>query len=572
MQSLLLNGVWDLANGRTGDRYEANVPGFVQKDLMAQGVLPNEYDTLFEPKIEWVEYDEWTYSRTFALDASMLAREAIELVVSGVDTYAEISVNGVVVGHTENMFIGYRFDIKGAAKAQNVLVVRIASPTETMKKKEKAFGAQLNLWNGISPRLFGRKAQYGYGWDWGARVATVGIHKPIRVEAFDVCRCGRLGYSITHLSDRKAIVNAALSVENATGAAVAAALTYRLYDGDRVAAERSEQAALMPGEGKYEASLEIAEPKRWYPAGHGEQPLYRLEVTVDAAGAQPIAASCTVGLREIKIVMPYDEQGRKFIIEVNGVPVLCKGINWIPLKLFPNLDTAEAYDTEIESIVAANMNMIRVWGGGTYENHDFFEACDRLGVMVWQDFMFACGDYPDDDAFSALVRQEADYVIAEFGAHPSIVLWCGNNENQVFVERSRAHRKHGYGEKLYFEVLADACAVDTLRPYWPSSPYSLTFDHTKLEGNYGDLHSWYVWGQVHPYEEYREVNGRFLSEFGMQSYPSNYVLNQVDPDADLRDPKFDAMQKAPNGIQRLFYYTVGDYRLPAAKEDFVYAN
>ncbi|MEK0312822.1 beta-mannosidase [Cohnella sp. 56] len=573
MTRLLLNGSWELSNGRTGDRYTATVPGFVQKDLMQQGALPNEYDTLFEPKIEWVEYDEWTYTRSFALGEHELSRDALELVLEGVDTYAEVSLNGKVLGTTENMFVAYRFDIKGIAQADNELSVRIASPTNTLKEKEAAFGATLNLWNGIPARLFGRKAQYGYGWDWGARVVTVGIHKPVSVAAYDVVRADALGYAITHLSDAKAIVNAAFTVAAAGADPVEATVRYALYDGETIVAERTERAMLTPGAGKFEAALEIARPKRWYPLGHGEQALYRLEASVLDEGGEAVAAmSRAVGLREVRIDMPYDEQGRKFIIQVNGIPVLCKGVNWIPLKLFPNLDTKEEYEVEIERIAAANMNMIRVWGGGTYENHDFFDACDRLGVMVWQDFMFACGDYPDDDAFSALVRQEADYVISEFGSHPSIVLWCGNNENQVFVERSRVHRKHGYGEKLYFEVLHDACAADTLRPYWPSSPYSLTFDHTKLEGNYGDLHSWFVWGQTHPYEEYRDVNGRFLSEFGMQSYPSTYVLNRVDPAATLRDPKLDAMQKAPNGIQRLFYYTVGDYKLPAAKDEFVYVN
>jgi len=573
MTRLLLNGSWELSNGRTGDRYSATVPGFVQKDLMAQGVLANEYDTELEPKIEWVEFDEWTYKRNFTLGEEQLSRDALELVLEGVDTFAEVSLNGQVLGTTENMFMAYRFNIKGIAQADNELSVRIASPTKTLKEKEAAFGEPLNLWNGIPARLFGRKAQYGYGWDWGAKVVTVGIHKPVAVEAYDVVRTDALGYAITHLTDRKAIVNACFKLASAGAEAVEAALRYRLFDGEKIVAERTDRVEIEPGVAAYDAALEIAQPKRWYPLGHGEQALYRLEASVlDEAGEAVATMSRAVGLREIRLDMPYDEQGRKFIIQVNGVPVLCKGVNWIPLKLFPNLDTKEEYEIEIERIAAANMNMIRVWGGGTYENHDFFDACDRLGIMVWQDFMFACGDYPDDDAFSALVRKEADFVISEFGSHPSIVLWCGNNENQVFVERSRVRRKHGYGEKLYFEVLHDACAVDTLRPYWPSSPYSLTFDHTKLEGNYGDLHSWYVWGQTHPYEEYREVNGRFLSEFGMQSYPSNYLLNLVDPSCTLRDSKLDAMQKAPNGIQRLFYYTVGDYKLPASKDEFVYVN
>ncbi|WP_027091597.1 beta-mannosidase [Cohnella thermotolerans] len=571
MRIVELNGLWEATNARTNEKYRAHVPGFIQKDLMEQGAIPNEYDTLFESKIEWVEHDDWVYRRTFELSEDQLRSEALELVFDGVDTFSEVSLNGTVLGRTENMFLAYRFDIKGIAQANNELVVRIFSPTETLKEKEKAFGESLFLWNGISPRLFGRKAQYGYGWDWGARVATVGIHKPVRVEGYDAVRSAHLGYRIASIAPDKAIITAWHKVVGAGQQPIDADVTYRIYDGNTVVAEKSEKARIAVGERTYEASLEIAGPKLWYPAGHGAQHLYRLEVEVRTASAS-CSNECTVGIRDVKIRMPYDEQGRKFLIVVNGIEILCKGVNWIPLKLFPNLDTAEEYRAEIEDIAAANMNMIRVWGGGTYENHDFFAECDRLGIMVWQDFMFACGDYPDDDAFSELVRAEADYVIDEFGYHPSIVLWCGNNENQFFIERSRKHRKHGFGEKLYFDVLKEACEKDTLRPYWPTSPFSLTFDHSKYEGDYGDLHSWYVWGQTHPYEEYREVNGRFLSEFGMQSYPSTLVLDRVDPAADLRDPKFDAMQKAPNGIQRLFYYTVGDYRLPAEKNDFVYVN
>ena len=315
------------------------------------------------------------------------------------------------------------------------------------------------------------------------------------------------------------------------------------------------------------------DPKLWYPVGYGAQPLYRLEITVSSEDEE-VNGSCTVGLRTVRIMQPYDAQGRKFVFEINGVPVLCKGVNWIPLTLFPNTDTSEDYRTEIEDIANANMNMIRIWGGGTYENHDFYEQCDRLGIMVWQDFMFACGDYPDDDAFCALVRKEADHVIEELGFHPSIILWCGNNENQHFIVQSKRqqNRKEGYGEKLFFEVLGDAAAKDTLRPYWPSSPYDLSVDSAANTEDYGDMHYWHVWGQTHPYESYSNINGRFLSEFGMQSYPSLTTLDNVDAAADLRDPKFNAMQKAPNGIQRLLYYTVGDYRLPSDKNGFVYVN
>lgn len=248
MQKVVLNGVWESSNVRTSTRYPAQVPGFIQKDLMEQGMLPNEYDTLFEPKIEWVEHDDWTYARTFELDEAALKSEALELVFEGVDTFAEISLNGTVIGRTENMWLSYRFNIKGVAKAQNELVVRISSPTETLKEKEKAFGESLILWNGISPRLFGRKAQYGYGWDWGARVATVGIHKEVRVEAYEAIRGEHLGYRLTCISKDKAIVNASHKVVNVRPEPLQAEVVYRIIDGDQVVAERVENVTVASDE------------------------------------------------------------------------------------------------------------------------------------------------------------------------------------------------------------------------------------------------------------------------------------------------------------------------------------
>ncbi|MFB9329144.1 glycoside hydrolase family 2 protein [Paenibacillus aurantiacus] len=567
----MLDGVWTVKNERTGATYAASVPGFVQKDLTEQGVLPNPTDTLFEGKIEWVEHDDWTYSRRFELSPDVLGSPTIELVFEGIDTYAEIVLNGQTIASTENMWIPVRCDITKLAEQDNELLVRIASPTRTLLEKERLFGDQLKLWNGIPARLFGRKAQYGYGWDWGPRLVTVGIHQSVRIEAHGGIRAEKPVYQLPYVSDSQAIVTARVQIANTTGAANSATISWRLLDGETVIAVHSASAELAPGMNESAASLTILDPKRWYPAGYGEQPLYRLEVEVNAEGSTS-GSACTVGVREVRITQPYDEQGRKFVFEINGVPVLCKGVNWIPLTLYPNLDSPQDYVHEIEAIAAANMNMIRIWGGGTYENQAFYETCDRLGIMVWQDFMFACGDYPDDDEFCALVRREADHVIAELGDHPSIVLWCGNNENQHFIVNSKRTRREGYGERLFFEVLADAAAVDTLRPYWPTSPYDLSVDSSANNESCGDMHYWHVWGRTHPYEDYGNVNGRFLSEFGMQSYPSMRVLDSVDPEADLRDPKFDSMQKAPNGLQRLMYYTSGDYRLPATKREFVYVN
>jgi len=572
METIALNGEWRLDNERTGEQYAAQVPGFVQKDLMNAGVLPSERQTLFEPVVEWVEHDDWTYSRTFELSPNQLGADRLVLVMEGVDTYAEVILNGQIIGQTDNMFIAHRFDISGAAQQQNELVVRLSSPTRYLQEKERQFGEPLLLWNGIPARLFGRKAQYGYGWDWGPRLVTVGIHKPIYIEVQERCSSDNLTYNITHLSEERAILNVTVAASAVGAASREANILCQLYDGDVLVAETVEPVVQLSQDGtETTLTLTVHKPKRWFPIGYGDQAMYTLMAAV-TADCKTSALTRQIGLREVTLKQPYDKQGRKFIIEVNGIPMLCKGVNWIPLTLYPGLDTKADYAAEIDGIVEANMNMIRIWGGGYYENPDFYAECDRRGVMVWQDFMFACGDYPDDDAFCELVRKEARYVIDTYNQHPSIVLWCGNNENQHFVENSRKKRKNGYGEKLYFEVLADECARDTMRPYWPTSPFSYSVDEGHNDNDYGDQHYWHVWGQVSPYENYQTINGRFLSEFGMQSYPSIRVIDQVDREADLRHPKLQAMQKAPNGTQRLLYYTVGDYRLPANKRDFVYVN
>lgn len=564
---------WTVVNEQTKEQYPVHVPGFVHKDLTEQGVMPDVYDTLLESKVEWAEYTDWTYVTAFSLASGLLESAALELVFDGIDTYADIWLNGKLLGHTENMWLPARFDIRGIAALENRLEVRIAAPTRTLLEKEAAFGDKLQLWNGIPARLFGRKPQYGYGWDWGPRLVTAGIPKDVRIEAHEGFTAGRPVYQLPYLTPDKAVLSVQLPVTNTLDEARSAEIVWQLFDGETVVASKQAQAVLQPGSNVCAASLELANPKLWYPAGYGEQPLYRLEAAVVVEGAaHKLESGCTAGLRNVRLLQPYDEQGRKFVFEINGIPVLCKGVNWIPLTLYPNLDTAEGYREEIAGIANANMNMIRIWGGGTYENHAFYEECDRLGIMVWQDFMFACGDYPDDDAFCALVRREAEHVIADYGYHPSIVLWCGNNENQHFIVRSKRNRKEGYGERLFFDVLDEVTAKDKLRPYWPTSPYDLSADSDANGEANGDMHYWLVWGQTHPYEEYGQINGRFLSEFGMQSYPSMRVLNQVDEEADLRDPKFTVMQKAPNGTQRLMYYTSGDYRLPADKEGFVYVN
>lgn len=569
-----LNGLWEIGNPRTGGVWTGSVPGFVQHDLMMQKDIPDVWDTLFEVKVEWIEQDDWVYTRSFELPESLLDQANLDLVFDGIDTFAQVTLNGVVLGRTENMFVSHRFPVKGIAQVTNTLEVRIDSPTRVLAEKEQQFGETLRCWNTTTHRLFGRKAQYGYSWDWGPKLATVGIHKGVWVEGYQHVQARTLRYNMIHLDADVATLDMILSLSGAAdprGDGVATVHYWVYDDDDTLVSEVAVPASVKPGIHEIHTPLSIQQPQHWYPNGYGQQPLYRVVVEVRMQ-TEVSHLERRIGLRQVEILQPLDEQGRKFFFQVNGQPILAKGVNWIPLTVYPGLDARADYEREIAGIRQANMNMIRVWGGGYYENQDFYELCDEQGIMVWQDFMFACGDYPDDAAFCALVDTEVKQVIDTYAYHPSIVVWCGNNENGHFLQQSRKHRPHGFAENIYFDLMPDLCAADNLRPYRPSSPFNYASDQAENDTNYGDQHFWAVWGGLQPYEAYAEHNGRFVSEFGMQSYPSVKVLQRVDGSADYRDPQFEIIQKAPYGNARLAYYVKSDYHLPKRKEDYVYLS
>ncbi len=540
----------------------AAVPGCVHTDLLAAGLIPDPEIALNEAEILWIGRSDFAYRRTLDLPAEALRREHLELCFDGLDTVAEVSLNGTVVGHNEDMHTRQRFDAKAAAReGENELVVRFAAPKPAAEAAMEAYGFLPSEGAGGNPKMphnFLRKMSCNMGWDWGPTVTTSGIWKPARVEAWDACRLGDVRPRTTSISGGTAEVTLVAAVEGA------GRVRFRLLDpaGAEVATAEADAA-----DGVAEASVSVTDAKLWWPVGHGAQPLYTLQTELhDADGAARGLASARIGLRTTELLLDDDPAdaafpvgglpgregvtGRRMTLVVNGKQVYCKGANWIPEDLFPHRLTRDVYRERVAQAVDMNMNMLRIWGGGLYEHADLYEACDEAGVMVWQDFLFACSAYPEDAGYVKLVEAEVRDNVSRLARHPSLVLWNGCNENlwgyaDWNVKGEPWPEVIGdlpWGLKYYYELLPGVLGeLAPEMPYWPGSPSSgLTraeFEDDKLHPNAnsrGNRHVWNVWHGPGHYLHYYEHYPRFCSEFGFHAPNAWPSLERAVPE-DQRD-------------------------------------
>ncbi len=410
--------------GRDGEWLSAAVPGCVHLDLMAARRIPDPFYGFNDDDVQWVAAADWLYRRTFDCSADVLALKRTELVCEGLNTFATVVLNGNTLGRADNMFRTWRWNVTGMLRAEgNELLVLFESPVRVGKELVEADEERLTSAFG-GTRTYVRKAQYEAGWDWGPNLDTSGIWRPIRLEGFDHARLADASYTVDWATPERPVVQVTCEIEALK--ACTAGLTATL-DGQSAEAK----AKLKAGANTVKLSIPVNEPRLWWPAGFGAQDLYTLTVTGEAGGEALEPATLTVGLRQVELRREADEEGESFVICVNGEPIFCRGANWIPADSFVPRLTREDYDELIGMAADANMNMLRVWGGGIYERPEFYDACDRLGIMVWQDMMFACGLYPDHiDAFCENVRAEARDAVRRLRNHPSLALWCGNNECQ----------------------------------------------------------------------------------------------------------------------------------------------
>jgi len=566
MQMIDLGGEWSLSRADKKQRIPATVPGCVHTDLMAAGKIADPFYRANETDCQWIGETDWVYRRTFDLPADSLRRDRVLLRCEGLDTFATLTLNGRRIAKTDNQHRTYEFDVKRLLKAgKNTVEVRFDSVIPYIRRQEAKRYLPNMGGSAIAAAAWPhvRKSACNFGWDWGPMATTAGIWRDIYLLAFDTARLADVRIEQDH-SRGKVSLDVSAEVEATGRGKLTAAVTVTF--GGRIVAEGS---APVRG-GKAALRLPIKHPKLWWPAGMGDQPLYDVTVDLLDAGDALIDSSARrIGLRELKLVQKTDRWGESFHFEANGHRFFAKGANWIPADAWPTRLTSEDYERLIIDAVAANMNMLRIWGGGIYEADVFYDLCDELGICVWQDFMFACAGYPGyDEAFLDNVRAEVDDNVRRLRHHPSIALWCGNNEIEGWLTADE------WGEDTMswrdYKAIFDKAIPQTLRkldsrPYIPGSPHSPGKCRLDYNGpDAGDAHLWMVWHGGAPFEWYYSSFHRFVSEFGFQSFPEpRTVRAYTNPgDRNVTSPVMEHHQRSGIGNSKIMTTMLEWFRLP----------
>jgi beta-mannosidase len=558
--------------------YSATVPGCVHTDLLNNKVIDDPFYRDNEKKQQWIGKTDWEYQTTFNVAPEILARDNIDLVFEGLDTYANVLLNDQALLNADNMFRTWRADCKRLLRpGANTIRIRFRSPINEVLPLMAKLNYQLPAGNdqGEKTSPYTRKAPYQFGWDWGPRFVTSGIWRPVYLEAWDKARMNDLHILPRQITGAAANLTAGIEVV-ADSKASATIIVDNLTD-KSIAAKRV--VTLAPGSNRFAFEFAIPHPSLWWPNGLGAHPLYAFRARLLFDGKPADETTTRTGLRSLELRQQPDESGKSFTFVINGVPVFGKGGNWIPADSFPTRISKAKYRQLLESVRDTNMNMLRVWGGGIYERNDFYELCDEMGILVWQDFMFGCSLYPGDQAFLDNVRQEAIDNVKRLRNHPSIVIWVGNNEIESgwfhwgWKEQLPAKLWDDY-LKLFYGVLPEVCgSLDPSRPYWPSSPSSNLEDDPESQ-RMGDLHYWQVWHASLPFSEYEKQRPRFMSEYGFQSFPQLETVNTytVPADHDINSPVMMAHQRHPRGNQLIREYMLREYPEPKDFDSFLYVS
>lgn len=578
----------------------AQVPGAVHTDLLAQGQIPDPYVGAPEAGLQWIGLADWEYRARFDVDAPTLARAHAELAFEGLDTFATVTLNGQPLLKADNSHRTWRARVDGKLRpAGNELRIVLRSPIRTLLPDVQAMPHKIA---GNYPSPYGdepkdamvgnfvRKPGYHFGWDWGPRYVTAGIWRPVQLESWDAQRLTALAVQTRALDASRADLEIAVEIESAAVGSAAVQIEVLDPDGTRVA-RIDRKALLKAGDNRIAVPVALQQPRRWWPVGQGEQARYTVRATLapDTPGATHIEQR--TGLRTVELRREVDRNGGQgFAFVINGVPIFAKGANVIPFDMFPARVDAARIRRELTAARDANMNMLRNWGGGYYEDDVFFDIADELGLLVWQDFMFGGGMQPGyDPAFRANVVAEARDNVRRLRHHPSVVLWCGNNEEET------AWKDWGHGRDLTAADPAFAAKVwqgyvdlfgNDLRqvvaeeglgvPYWSSSP-SNDLDEKANDSTRGDKHYWQVWGNpALPVTAYLHETPRFMSEYGLQAWPVLRTLDGIIPAAEQQvdSPTVRAHQKfmAGEGNQRLLKYIEEEYGTPRDFPAFVYLS
>ena len=556
----------------------ASIPGVVQADLLALGRILDPFQALNEAAVQWVGETDWIYRCRFPWSPDDAAHGETMLCFGGLDTFATVWLNGQQILASDNMFVAHRIPVQAhLLPGDNELRIVFESALRLGKAREAKMGAR-PVWNGDSSRVYVRKAQYHYGWDWGPCLLTVGPWQPVWLEVI-ATRIADIHCPIELSEDlQHARFPVRATVERPAKSPLAE-LQLALYDPVGSLVDEHTFAPLVE---TIEHTFDVERPELWWPYGYGAQARYRLVSTLREGDVVIEMKEQLLGVRRVRLLQEavVGEAGTSFYFDVNNVPIFCGGANWIPADMMLPRVSPDRYRAYLQLAADAHMQMIRVWGGGIYETDIFYDLCDELGLLVWQDFLFACGIYPAHEAFLQSVRAEAEAAIRRLRHHPCLAVWCGNNEDYD-IARSQNRPIAGPvtdtfpARVIYEQLLPELCAqLDAGRAYWPGSPYGGASDNNN-DALEGDRHVWTIWHQTMlPYQDYPQNGGRFVSEFGMVALPSATSLAAMADPAE-RYPgsrTLDYHFKAEGGVRRLAVYLNENVRVPADIDRYRYAT
>ncbi len=575
--TLFLHTNWMFGEKGNHDCYPAKVPGSIHTDLLANKLIPDPFYACNEKDLQWIETKTWSYNCTFQVDARLVQRTHVELIAEGLDTYASVFINDQLVITADNMFREWSADVKNYLHiGQNKIEIVFDSPVA--KGKELASRLPYSLPG--DERLFVRKAQYQFGWDWGGRFVGCGIWKPIYLKAWSDAELSEVQLIQHSLGKKEARLTIATSIFSDADCPA----TIKITDANTGRDYGSKSVSLNKGINSVSVDFIVNDPVLWWTQDLGKPYLYHFNVEVFVKDKCFAKRELTAGLRTIEVLNEKVADGESFYFKLNGVPVFMKGANYIPQDNFPERVTAEQYNDLLDRAVDSRMNMLRVWGGGIYENDVFYDLCDAKGILVWQDFMFACAMYPGDSAYLNNVNEEIVYQVKRLRNHPCLALWCGNNESDEGWHNWGWQKQYNYSPAdsaqiwqeyltLFHKMIPEALrAYDPGRFYWPSSP-KYGWGRTQSLSD-GDSHYWGVWWGMEPFDVYKKKVGRFASEYGFQGFPEKSTLLKAMDAKDLLlgSAALKCHEKHATGFETIETYLLRDYTHPKTTEDYIYIS
>lgn len=567
----IINDKWHFYESNSSDRYEARVPGSQYTDLMANGIIPDPFDGENESKVAYVADKDYAYERATSLPADMKNKEHVFLHCDCIDTVADVYLDGQKVAYCRNAFVPLDVEVTGKIKDDSVLKIYFHSPAEYVRE-HNALDTMPHNFNGMSGTPHIRKPGCHFGWDWGPYLPTAGIASDIYLYAYDGARAKGMKITQTH-SEGCVTVNVDYTLDGKPVKGATTVISLTDPDGKII------DSVSLPAEDETIAEFRVENPRLWWTndlSDAKEQPLYTVKASL-LQGKDSEDTVKKIGLRTVVLDRSPDKYGATFRFILNGVPLFIKGANYIPPDSLLTRVTEETHEYILKAMRRANMNMVRVWGGGRYETEDFYDICDREGILVWQDFMFACQPYPFyNNEFLSNVKEEIEYNVKRLSHRACLALWCGNNEIEVMSAAWMMFAKlREWTEKFFYRILPEELRKwDDVTSFIPGSPTGRGYMDGVTSDNYGDTHKWTVWHGLQPLSYYRKLFTRFCSEFGLESMPDmNTIASFCPPEQfDLKSPVMKAHQKCMSGNSKISYYVSTRFRLPAKFEDQVYLS